>query len=118
MLLMSHVPEMQFKQSVVTHFRDRFKQAKINTEPRLHLTGRYPDIIVDFGDFAFVVEVENDFESAYKAGVGQAINYATEYMQIEGKPTVAVLVVPNGHIEEPEWTIMREMVVCLEVEHE
>lgn len=111
---MTHVPEKAFIEEVEDFFRDLFPEAELITgyDTRLEDSGRYPDILIEgsrFGNFA--VEAENDFETAFK-GVGQALLYARE------TGYTPVLVLPEGHTEEPEWTFLKSYVHGFTLPHD
>lgn len=108
---MPHVPEKSFKDTVEEKFRELFPEADIQTEPYLPESGRYPDLLVENTEFGnFAVEIENDFEAAFK-GVGQALVYSGE------TGYTPVVVVPEGHVKEPEWTFLKRHVHGLQVSH-
>lgn len=65
---------------------------------------RVVDVLALTEPAKFVIEVENDFEAAVK-GVGQAAIYA-DGVDRSLRPVYPLVVVPTGHVEEPERTAL------------
>lgn len=97
---MSHSWESEFRRAVASWLVDHGYGVRSNVY--LSDSRRFIDLVV-IGDFAvFAVETESNFESALK-GVSQAAMYAEgaspDYPE---RPVYPVVLVPDGHVEEPE----------------
>lgn len=99
-----HTPENTFDRAVERFLCDAFDATdeQLAYQPRLSETYRMPDFLVQLPDVTFAVEVENDFEAAFE-GVGQAICYAGHF-----EHGVPVVVLPEGHVEQPEYDLLRQ----------
>ena len=111
---MSDITELAFAdEHVGPWLADLFGAENIEQEVYLDNSGRYADFWVDLGQFAIAVEVENDWEASVK-GVGQAMLYAKHEQNVW-----PLVVVPKGHIEQPEFDYLRERspVAIVEVDY-
>lgn len=106
---MTHETEATFSDKVKEQLIEYFGEENVEENVYLAESGRYADFIVDTPFFWFAIEVENDWESAIK-GVGQAELYASHY-----KDAIPVVVVPEGHIDNPEYALLRERVLIIEM---
>lgn len=70
---------------------------------------RFADFYVRGPLFDMALELENDWEACIK-GVGQALLYSGHK-----KNCIPVVVVPEGHVEQPEVDILREYLPIVEV---
>lgn len=112
---MTHIDEAAFQDSVEQWLRRWY--VDVTPEPVLD-SRRRPDFIAGGPFHTLVVEVENDFEAAFK-GVGQVLAYASELRSVgsEEHDVVPVLVLPRGHVEAPEVEYLREHVRVVTVPH-
>lgn len=104
--------EAEFHAVVIDYFDRQFECAEITHEPTLDETGRVVDILVETDEFTFAIEVENGFETAI-SGTGQAILYAQH--SPDDEHWIPVVVIPDGEAEEPEWSMLKNCVVGIEV---
>lgn len=102
---MPHVPEKGFTETVEAWLHERFGEENVESDAYLEATGRFSDYRVDAGYAVFHVEVENDFEAAFK-GLGQSLVYAAH-----DPVSIPMLILPEGHVEEPEWSMICRHVV-------
>lgn len=106
----THEPEDTFTDKIERLYRDRYGDDAVERNRYLDETGRYCDLWVQTPDVTLAVEVENDADSII-TGVGQ-----TELYAAHSPRAVPVVIVPDGHVDQPEWEFYRERspVVCFE----
>lgn len=107
-----HVPETTFADAVINYFKDEYPNCEVEREPYLQRTGRWADLLVETKDETFIVEVENDFEAMFK-GIGQVLVYSAHSHEY-----IPIVAVPEGHVDEPEWTMMKKWVRGITVEYD
>lgn len=105
---MTHEPERTFHDRVLTLCRAMYGEANVESNAYMSETGRFCDIMVETGVVRLAIEVENDWEACVK-GVGQALMYSAR------SDTMGVVVTPEGHVEEPEHTILSATVPIIEI---
>jgi hypothetical protein len=106
----THEPEDSFTDRIERQYRDRYGDDAVERDRYLDETGRYCDLWVQTPDVTLAIEVENDAESVI-TGVGQ-----TELYAAHDPRAVPVVIVPDDHIDQPEWLFyqQRTSVVCFE----
>lgn len=95
---MTHESEYTFMDAV-----EAFLDGYYSKFEREHVlpSQRRPDFVVWTAMGTVAVEVENDFEAAIK-GAGQAQMYAAEVEETYYGPCEPLVIVPSGHVENPE----------------
>jgi len=96
---MVHEPESEFAKNVKQLLENEYGEDKVEGGVYLLETRRYVDFYVEAPLVDLAIEVENDFEAVFK-GVGQSLVYS------HGTEVAPVIVVPEGHIDEPELEIL------------
>ncbi|MFC7165687.1 hypothetical protein [Halospeciosus flavus] len=109
---MTHVPEDEFAESVQTWLESEFGSDDVEQNYVLDETSREVDFLANGPVATWAIEVENDAESLIK-GTGQTTLYAAH--DPEYRPAV---VVPAGHVEEPERTLVAEHLAVVEFDAE
>lgn len=109
---MTHESEKSFSDKVEHILNEQFGEENVEEQYYLEESYRFADFWVDTGFIILAIEVENDFEAAFK-GISQAYLYAAHDPR-----AVPVVVVPEGHIEEPEVTMLRGLCTIVEIEYE
>jgi hypothetical protein len=104
-----HEDEITFSEKVRAELVAHFGKDNITEQKYLPETYRFADFYVEGKFMNYAIEVENDFEAVLK-GIGQVLIYANEL------DAVPVIVIPEGHIEEPEATILNRYVEIIEIE--
>lgn len=111
----SHTDERPFQDKLVEYLENEYGKENVETQKYLtdidryeESTVRYCDIYVKGPFVNFAIETESSFESVWK-GKTQVEIYAK---LLDG--CVPVLAVQEGHIEEPEASIIREDIQLLE----
>lgn len=99
---MPHQYEDNFHEDVAGYLESHFGEDNVDHELYLPQTGRYCDFWVTGPLTDYAIEVENDWEAAIQ-GVGQSLLYAAHAAN-----TIPVVIVPDGHIEEPEASLYRQ----------
>lgn len=107
---MTHESEHDFTDRVGHYLEGMFGEDNVFGNLYLKETGRYADWWVDLDVVILAIEVENDWEAAIK-GVGQAILYSKH-----SEKAIPLVIIPPGHIEEPEATMLREEVHIIELD--
>lgn len=105
---MTHEDERPFHDRVVEWLRGEYGEDAVETDKYLKETGRYADVWVEAPLGPLAIEVENDFEAVLK-GVGQTLLYASH----DEHGAEAYVVVPPGHVEQPEADLLRRRGVKL-----
>lgn len=100
---MTHEPEKTFSYRVRKYLIDNYGKDNVHDNEFLPERYRWADYYVEGPITDFAIEIENDFDSCFK-GVSQALVYAAE---LEATPLV---IVPPGHIEEPERSDLNKIV--------
>lgn len=106
---MTHKSEDNFSDGVEEELVECYGEENVERQVYLAESGRYADFIVDGPLFRLAIEVENDWESAIGA-VGQAQLYAGHYAD-----AVPVVIIPEGHKENPEYELLRNRVLIVEM---
>lgn len=69
---------------------------------------RYADLVIEGPFIVLAIETESRFSSALK-GVAQAAIYAEGIKEeYPNKPVYPLVLVPDGHVEEPERTFIQD----------
>lgn len=105
---MTDESETNFSEEVSDQLVDYFGEEHVYENVYMAETRRYADFIVETPFFRLAIEVENNWEAAIK-GIGQAQLYAAHY-----NDAIPVVIVPEGHIESPEYEYLRNQVLILE----
>lgn len=98
---MTHVSEYDFSDVVQAWLEETFGQSTVDDYHHLSESDRIADFYVNLGRVGVVVEVENDFEAVVR-GVGQSLLYGAHFPN-----AWPLVVVPEGHIENPEFEYFR-----------
>lgn len=98
---MTHVIERSFEDTVGRMLADEFSNVRKQPNTYISKTGRFPDFLAE-GQMGmnFAIEIENDFESVFDA-VGKAQTHAA-------CGYVPLVIVPVGHVDEPERTLLEK----------
>lgn len=107
---MPHEDEASFQDRVIDFLQDEYGAENIEEDKYLPDPYRFCDIWVDGPVVDYAIEVENDFDAAI-TGVGQAVIYAAEETN-----AVPIVIVPPGHVEEPEVSSLRRAVPVVELD--
>lgn len=107
---MTHEPETPFRDRVAQYLAATYGEENVETDKYLSDPYRYVDIYVHGPLVDLAIEVESRF-SAVLHGVGQAFIYASA-----SKDAVPVVVVPPGHVEEPEVDALRDRIPVVELD--
>lgn len=94
-----HETERTFHATVVAWAMDQYGEEEVFSKAYQGITRRYPDILINGPITDYAIEVENDADAAIK-GIGQASLYAAT----AGHRYVPIVIVPDGHIAEPEFS--------------
>lgn len=99
---MAHSWESDFRRNVASWLIDNGYRVRSNVY--ISDSGRFVDLVAE-GDFGvFAIETESRFSSALK-GVSQAAMYAEGIgPDYPDKPVSPIVLVPDGHVKEPERT--------------
>lgn len=110
---MTHDAETTYHDDVAAVLEAEYGERNVESQRYLDRTGKFPDFWVTTPLVDLAIEVENDWPAALYEGVGQAMFYAAH-----SPDAVPVVVVPPGHVEEPDATMIRTQlpVVLKEVE--
>lgn len=108
--IVTHEPELSFRDRIVAYLQDHYGEENVEENKYLPEPYRFCDIWVEGPLVDYAIEVENDFDAAIK-GVGQALIYAAEE-----ENAVPIVVVPPGHVEEPEVSSLRRVVRVVELD--
>lgn len=106
---MTHDSERNYQERVADWFRSEYGDDSVLTNVYLPKTGRYVDLLVEIPPLSFAIEIENDWEACFK-GVGQALLYGAE------SNSIPVVIVPKGHVEEPERAYLSSFVRIVELD--
>lgn len=106
---MTHESEKDFKHRVLEELGKIFDYKNVYEDVYLDETERFADAYVEGPFCDFAIEIENDFEAVFK-GIGQSILYAKEL------DAVPVVIVPEGHVENPEADILNGFVRIVEMD--
>lgn len=98
-----HIPESEFHANVVAWCMDYFGDQQVFSKAYQGITRRYPDILIDGPMTDFACELENDAAAGIK-GIGQASLYAAT----AGHRYVPIVIVPDDHVAEPEFSHVNE----------
>lgn len=117
---MPHTDEPPITERAAAQFRERYGADNVEQEVYLEESGRYCDIVVDARERGgvlepdyYVVEVENDPDEAIYS-VGQTLVYEEE-VDDENVSVEPVIVVPDGHTEDPEMEHLEDDVRFVEL---
>lgn len=105
---MTHESEKSFAEKVGDYLKRLYGDDNVEEQKYLSESARYVDYWVSGPFVDMAIEVENDFESVF-TGDGQAIMYAGH-----GDNVVPVVVVPEGHVQNPEAEYMSRFVAIVE----
>lgn len=106
---MTHEDEHNIQEEVRGILEGEFGEDNVEEEKYLPETGRFVDFYVETALIDMAIEVENDFESVV-TGVGQTLLYAQHELG-----AVPMVVIPEGHDEQPETDLLRREVAIIEV---
>lgn len=107
---MAHETEKSYADRIEEWLVDTYGRDNVHRDYYLSRTVRYVDFYVNGPLTDFAIEVENDFEAVFK-GIGQSLLYAGDI----GSAT-PLIIIPPGHFEEPERTILNNHVTIKELE--
>lgn len=107
---MSHEDEAPFQDRVVEYLENEYGAENVEENKYLPDPYRFCDIWVEGALFDYAIEVENSFDGVIE-GVGQSLIYAAEE-----ENAVPVVVVPDGHTEEPEVSSIRRSIPVIELD--
>lgn len=105
-----HFDEYTFQDYVEELLIDQYGEDNVYREKYYPETGRFVDFYVETAVVNLALEVENDAEAIMK-GAGQAVLYANH-----DSNTVGAVVVPKGHIDQPETNLLRQDIPIVELE--
>jgi hypothetical protein len=106
---MTHETEDAYHDKVKTILERLYGARNVEHERYFEETGRFVDFWVEGPIVDLAIEVENDFEAALK-GAGQSILYAANELN-----AVPVIILPLGHVEQPEADMMRSNIAIVEM---
>lgn len=107
---MTHETELTFHGRVVEYLRDEYGRENVESNKYLPDPYRFVDVWVEGPVAPLAIEIENDFESVI-AGAGQALVYCAEETN-----AIPVVIVPPGHVEEPEVSSLRRRLPVVELD--
>lgn len=107
---MAHEDETPYRDRVASYLAATYGAENVETNKYLADPYRFCDIYVEGPLVDLAIEVESRFSSAID-GVGQAFIYASA-----AGNAVPVVVVPPGHVEEPEIDALRDRIPVVEVD--
>lgn len=107
---MVHESEKSFHDKVHEYLIDAYGENNVTSKVYLEESYRFADFWVHTPIVDLAIEVENDFNAVIR-GVGQAFLYAAH-----SKNAVPVVIVPKGHIEQPEVDMLRQRITITELE--
>lgn len=106
----SDEPEKTYQERVVDYLIEHYGEDNVEDNEYLSETSRYADVWVEGPVLTLAIEIENDFEAVFK-GVGQTIVYAAH-----SDEAVPVIIIPPGHTEEPEASMIRSRIPLIELD--
>jgi hypothetical protein len=100
---MAHESEADFEIRVQVALEQMYGAENVERQVVLPASHRRPDFVVEDTLATYYVELESEFDAAIE-GVGQSLLYAAHEPQGRGVP---VVIVPDGHLDEPEEEFIR-----------
>lgn len=107
---MTHEDEITFQDRVYEYLAQNYGSENVETDKYLPEPYRFVDVWIDGPVAPLAIEIENDFEAVME-GVGQALIYAAS-----AENAIPVVIVPPGHVEEPEVTALRRRIPVVELD--
>lgn len=105
-----HESEYDYSTRVAAFLEEVYGEENVEYNKYLKESGRFVDFWVEAPVVTLAIEVENDFAAAIK-GVGQALLYASHENR-----AVPVVILPPGHVQEPEVNMLRSHVAIIELD--
>lgn len=122
---MTHGPESSFMDVVEDWLTAIYGEMGVTRQFHDPATERRHDFVVNTEWEGYVIEVENDFESTFDAAMKAAVG-ACSLSDVGDRAIipdefhgefVPAVVVPTGHVEEPEWSYITNYVLGQELDY-
>lgn len=107
---MTDEPEKEYDERVQVFLEDEYGEENVVDNRHLSETYRFADFWVEAPLVNLAIEVENDAKSIIE-GFGQAHLYAAH-----DPLAVPVIIVPPGHVEQPEIDFLRWYIPIIELD--